>query len=659
MGLKRPLIDTTDRQPAGEPSRESVRARGERVKELNCLYKTSMLTAKIERSQDEVFQAVVELIPSAWQYPEITCARIAIEGQQYRTDIFNETAWKQVAEIGVLGREVGTVEVYYLQERPAADEGPFLEEERDLIDALAREMGRFVELKLVDKAHRESERRYRELFCSIMEGIVLLDKSENILFCNPAYAKIFQEESENYLTGKSFLDSIPASEHKFVSSQFVKLRNGESPQFELKITTAKGNDRTIMVSASPRFDDEPDYIGIFAAIMDITELKELQRFNSRAQRLETAGRIAGQVAHDFNNLLAPLTAYPELIKSELPADHSVLRYVDAMQKSAAQMADINQQLLTLGRRARYTVEVLNLGEIINDVIGGIEPTPKTLVIDVDISPDLMAFKGGASQIYRAILNLVNNARDTMKDKGYLKIRAENYYLEKLIGKPEQIPTGEYVKLAVSDTGPGIPAEIINKIFDPFFSTKTVDKGRGSGLGLSVVHAVVEDHNGYIDVESTVDRGTSFFIYFPIARENLKMSADDHIVGGTEKILIVDDDGIQRDVALAILKELGYDAASVESGEEAIDHIRKYPPDLLIIDMIMPDGIDGFETYKRALEINPGQRAIIISGYSRASKVEEAKKLGIGDFVTKPLTVKSLAIALRKVLDKEVVCKSDE
>lgn len=665
MGLKGPLIDTTERQPAGGPSRESIRARDERVKELNCLYKTSKLTAKIDRSQDEVFQAVVELIPSSWQYPEITCARIAIEGRQYRTDNFNETAWKQVAEIRVLGREVGTVEVYYLQERPAADEGPFFDEERDLIDALAREMGRFVELKLVDKAHRESERRYRELSCSIMEGIVLLDKNENILFCNPAYAKIFQEESENDLTGKSFLDSILASEYKFVSSQIGKLRNGGSSQFELKITTAKGNDKTIIVSASPRFDDESNYIGIFAAIMDITELKELQRYNSRAQRLETAGRIAGQVAHDFNNLLAPFTAYPELIKSELPADHSVVRYVDAMQKSAAQMADINQQLLTLGRRARYKVEVLNLGEIINDVIGGIEPTPKTLVIDVDISADLMGIKGGASQIQRAILNLVNNARDTMndrdtmQDKGYLKIRAQNYYMEELIGKPEQVPMGEYVKLTVSDTGAGIPAEIVDRIFDPFFSTKTVDKGRGSGLGLSVVHAVVEDHNGYIDVESTVDRGTSFFIYLPIARESLKISADDQIIGGIEKILIVDDDGIQRDVDLAILKELGYDASSAESGEEAIDHIQKYPQDLLIIDMIMPGGIDGVETYRRVQEINPGQQVIMISGYSRASKVEEAKKLGIGDFVTKPLTLKSLAIALRKVLDKEVACKSDE
>ncbi len=411
-----------------------------------------------------------------------------------------------------------------------------------------------------------------------------------------------------------------------------------------------------MVSASSRFDAKCNYNGVFATILDITELKDLQNFNSRAQRLETVGQIAGQVAHDFNNLLAPLTAYPELIRSELPPNHSILKYVDAMQQSATQMADISQQLMTLGRRARYKMELFNLGEIVQDVITQIQPTPQTLIIDVDISPVLMTIKGGASQIHRAILNLVNNARDTMQDKGYLKISAENYYLDKLIDRFDRIPMGEYVKLTVSDTGAGIPAEIMGKIFDPFFSAKTVDKERGSGLGLSVVHAIIEDHNGFIDIESTVGRGTSFFIYFPIARENLNILPDEQIVEESEKILVVDDDRIQRDVASTLLKKLGYDATSVKSGEVAIDHIQKYPQDLLIIDLIMPDGIDGVETYKRALEINSDQQAIIISGYSEISKVEEAKNLGIRVFLTKPLTIKSLAIGLRKELDKKTVGK---
>ncbi|MEE9152039.1 MAG: ATP-binding protein, partial [Thermoplasmata archaeon] len=333
-----------------------------------------------------------------------------------------------------------------------------------------------------------------------------------------------EEGPENELIGRRFLDHIPRGQKKYISSQVEKLREGESLQQELIIKTAKGNDRTILFSGSPLLNDEGDFKEIFAIIMDISELKELQKFNSRAQRLEMAGRIAGQVAHDFNNLLSPLAAYTELIKSELPENHSILKYIDIIQKSALQMAEINQQLLTLGRRAHFKIEFLNLGEIIKEVIAQIQPTPETLIIDVNISADLMKIKGGASQIHRLFLNLINNAREAMQDKGYLSIRAENYYLDGLIDKRNQIMNGEYIKLTVSDTGTGIPPEIIDRIFEPFFSAKSVDERKGSGLGLSIVHAVVEDHNGHIDVESAVGKGTSFFIYFPMAGKKTDISA---------------------------------------------------------------------------------------------------------------------------------------
>jgi hypothetical protein len=188
------------------------------------------------------------------------------------------------------------------------------------------------------------------------------------------------------------------------------------------------------------------------------------------------------------------------------------------------MADINQQLLTLGRRAHFKIEFLNLGEIIKEVIAQIQPTPETLIIDVNINADLMKIKGGASQIHRLFLNLINNAREAMQDKGYLSIRAENHYSDDLIDKRNQIMNGEYIKLTVSDTGTGIPPGIIDRIFEPFFSAKSVDERKGSGLGLSIVHAVVEDHNGHIDVESAVGKGTSFFIYFPMAGKKTDISA---------------------------------------------------------------------------------------------------------------------------------------
>ena len=508
------------------------------------------------------------------------------------------------------------------------------------------------ERKKAEEKLKISERRYQELFNSVIEGIGLVDENEVIQICNPAFAKIFDEDSPDDMVGKSLLDYTHNRQKDLVLSQTAKRKKGISTKYELEIITAKGKRKIINASISPRFDDKNNYIGAFGSIIDITEKKSLQESALRAQRLEEAGRVAGQVAHDFNNLLAPLMAYPEIIREELPENHPVLQYIEEIERSAEQITEINQQLLTLGRRGHYSLEPLNLNDIITNVIKHIHMVPETLTIETDLSDNLMNIKGGSSQIFRVILNLVHNARDAMMDVGHLTIKTENYYVDKLSGKFGRVPRGEYVRLTVSDTGSGIPDDIMPKILDPFFTTKTTTKKRGSGLGLSIVHAVVEDHNGYIDVESKVGEGTKFYLYFPITRESLEEKVPEQIVGGTENILVVDDDNVQREVASKLLKKLGYKVSTVESGEKAIDFIKKNPQDILLLDMIMPDGIDGAETYKKVLKFNPSQKAIIISGYKETEKVEEALKLGAGAFIRKPLTLKTIAQALRKELDKK-------
>jgi CheY-like chemotaxis protein len=208
-------------------------------------------------------------------------------------------------------------------------------------------------------------------------------------------------------------------------------------------------------------------------------------------------------------------------------------------------------------------------------------------------------------------------------------------------------------MIVSDTGSGIAGEHTAHVFEPFFSTKTTDRRRGSGLGLSVVHAVVKDHNGYIDFETEPGKGTSFYLYFPVTREPLEKETAEEtdIPGGTESILVVDDDQGQRDVTVTMLQRLGYQAISVESGEQAVELIRDNPHDLLILDMIMPGGIDGAETYRRIVDIYPGQKAMIVSGYAETERVNEAVRLGAGRFLRKPLSVRTLARAIRDELDE--------
>ena len=372
--------------------------------------------------------------------------------------------------------------------------------------------------KQAEEALRQSENQYHELFNSVLEGIGIVDENEIIKFCNPALARIFEVNSPDELIGKKLPAYLADDQEQHFFDETAKRRMKQSSQYELEIVTALGNRRTIHLSVSPRFDQQNCYIGAFGAIMDITETKRLQEAASRAQRLDTAGMVAGQVAHDFNNLLGPLVAYPDFIKNELPDGHPAIPLVNAIVQTAEQMAELNQQLLTLGRRAQFRQEPLNLNEIIEHVINQARPMPDSIKIKTELCRNLMMIKGGPSQIQRALTNLINNARDAIHDGGEISIKTRNFTLDAMAGNYGQVPRGEYVKLIVSDTGCGIPGEILPKIFDPFFTTKTTDKKRGSGLGLSIVHAVVEDHKGYIDVQSEVGKGTAFYVYFPPCRE---------------------------------------------------------------------------------------------------------------------------------------------
>ena len=508
--------------------------------------------------------------------------------------------------------------------------------------------------KKAEESLRQSERRYQEIFNSVMEGIGSVDQYDRIQYLNPAYARIFDEDSVKNMIGKSIFDYIPDENKEKIVEQNEMRKNGISSQYEISILTAQNRKKTILISASPRFNEVGEYIGSFSALMDVSEIRKLQDFNMRAQRLETAGRIAGQVAHDFNNLLAPLTAYPELIRQKLPENHKALSYLARIESSAEQIAEINQQLLTLGRRGHYNQEPINLNNIIETAINQIKPLLKPYILDVNLSAKLMNIKGGKSQIHRVISNLVTNAIDAMKSGGTLTIRTENFYADEVTGKFGRIPRGEYVKVTVSDTGSGIPKDILSKIWDPFFTTKMMDKKRGSGLGLSVVYAVVEDHHGFIDLSSEPGEGTTFYLYFPITREIRELEEKEQLVGGIEKILVVDDDSVQLEVSKSLLSNLGYDVQTINSGEKALDILRTETIDLLVLDMVMPPGIDGAETYRRALEINPGQKAIIISGYAETERVDYAKKLGIGSYIRKPLTLRAIASVVRKELDKNSV-----
>jgi len=504
-----------------------------------------------------------------------------------------------------------------------------------------------------EKALRESEMQYKTLTENSSDIIIRFDKNSRCTYINRAAARELGMALEVLADRTAEELGLPESITDLIvhPGQYSGELKRERIQFELESDSEpKWFDSMII----PEFDDNSELQSVITIWRDITRLKELQDFASRAERLETAGRIAGQVAHDFNNLLGPMVAYPELIREELPPGHSIVKYVDFMQTAAEQMLDINQELLTLGRRGHYNQNILNLNDIISKVLGQIENKPNTLVVEFLPDPGLMCIKGGGAQIFRAISNLIVNAKDAMNNIGRLTITTQNMQKPNPQGddflENSSLPDGEYIRVVISDTGHGIPKKIQSQIFDPFFTTKSSDKKRGSGLGLSVVHSVVEDHHGAINLISDEGRGTTFRIYLPATRETKDSMNKRKLASGSEKILVVDDDEIQREVTKRLLNKLGYTVEVAESGEAAIEKALANHPDLLILDMIMPNGIDGTETYRRILESIPNQRAILMSGFAESDRVQDAMGLGANMFLRKPLKLETISSAIQMALD---------
>lgn len=501
-----------------------------------------------------------------------------------------------------------------------------------------------------EAALRESERRTRALLDADPDMILRIAEDGVYLDCSEGSVGDSWASPSEFI-GKTVREVMPAEiANRTMHLLERTLRTGQIQVFEYSLTKSK--DQQHFEARLVRCGDDE----VVCVVRDITETKRLQQLEFRAERLEAAGQIAGQVAHDFNNLLGPLIAYPDLIREDLPADHRAIECLEAMQIAATQMAEINQQLLTLGRRGHYHREPVDLNDVLSRTIKQISILPWGVEILPETAHNLRPIMGGSSQLGRAILNLIVNAIDAMPDGGHVTLRTENSTVDQILGVHGLIPPGEYVVLAVVDTGCGIPPEALANIFDPFFTSKKTDSKRGSGLGLSVVDAVVKDHGGFIEVNSTPGDGTSFKLYFPVTQQMPDEPKSGEIQHGTETILIVDDDKLQRIVYARLLDKLGYRTNVKESGEAAIDFLKTNPHDLLLLDMKLGSGIDGTETFCRSLQINPGQRAILMSGLADTDRVQIALEMGVGPFLRKPITLEALAKAVRAELDRPLASR---
>lgn len=504
-----------------------------------------------------------------------------------------------------------------------------------------------------EAALRRSELRFRDLFDNAPDIYLILAPDSFILDFNQRGLEQLGYQAEEAI-GRHLEEIVHPQFRKRAREVLEYIHKKQHPPKNIEICLLNKAGESVWVSTEfSLLQSEGGHLqAIRVVCRNVTERKRLQEELARAQRLESAGRVAGQIAHDFNNLLAPLAAYPPLLREDLPPDHPALEMIEEIEFATKQIADINQQLLALGRRGHYAMEPIDLNRLVQKVMNSVT-LPKGIRLELHLDDDLLKIKGGAAQLSRVITNLIFNAKEAMQGIGALTIATDNIYLDEPLSPQQKVPRGEYVRLTISDTGAGIEKEVLDKIFDPFFTTKNTDRMRGSGLGLSIVHGIVEDHHGYIEVESQVGVSTTFKLYFPTARDletEIETKQDAALVRGKERVLVVDDDPVQRKVAEFVLGRMGYEVDSVASGEEALTYVEKTSPDLLILDMVM-NGIDGTETYRQVLERRPGQRAIITSGYAMSKRVEEALRLGAGSFVSKPLTPDVLLSAVRQEIDR--------
>ena len=527
----------------------------------------------------------------------------------------------------------------------------------------ARARAATAKLAVKVRLSREENTIYQQFLQSIYDAVLITDLQGTVVDANGRANEFFLCDLEE-LCSKTIFDIVCGLDAEVLGTIIGNLRND---RFTLVEACCRRRDLSLFyaeIATSLLQLGQAPYLCFFVRDIskrkqDEADLAHTRAQLARAERLEMAGSIAGHIAHDFNNLLTPLLAYPHFIREKLPPDSPSRQDLDIIEKTAQQIADINQQLLALSRRGYYEQRVLNINSIIENVMVLLKRSDQMNGIEVDLrlEKNLMNIKGSSEQLLRVIHNLCQNALDAMGGKGRLTIITEPVYLEAPLKKYESVDQGEYIKVTVADTGNGIPLKIQDKIFDPFFTTKEATRQRGSGLGLSVVHGIVKDHQGYIDLESEEGQGTAFSLYFPVCYEEIAEEEVRKCTGGDELILVVDDDKLQVEASTRILKKLGYEVVSATSGEGALALMRQLKsegrsPDLVVLDMIMGSGMGGTETFRRMKEINPKQRAIIVSGYAESAQVGQAQQLGAGAYLRKPVGLEKLAQAIRTELDRD-------
>ena len=513
---------------------------------------------------------------------------------------------------------------------------------------------RNIELEGANQNLRESEARFRQLFEQLFDAQVMFTGKCQVEDANQAACRLFGMARDDLRLAD--LNGL------FAPAEVEKVRDllGRLPEVssdflgEIQVKGAEG--LPIYVEAGGvALKIGAQHFGI-VSFRDITARKHLQTQLQQAQKMEAIGTLAGGIAHDFNNILSAILGYSELalldVEQDAPAHTSLLNAIKASHRGK----DLVKRILAFSRQDDQRKTPLDIEELVSETLKMIRALiPASIDIRTKIEPKIGFVKADPTQIHQVLLNLCTNAAHAIGEiRGTITVNLERRVLDEA---PEHIhpelSPGTYVCLTVADTGAGIPADLLGKIFEPYFTTK--DSGQGTGIGLAVVHGIVKKHGGLVTAVSQVGEGSTFQVYLPIVQGEALQETKGKTVTptGGESILFVDDEIALQEIGQQMLEHLGYRAVVTGSSLDALEIFSKSPEayDLVITDMTMPH-MTGEELARRLLTIRPDLPIILCTGYSEKFTSDKAREIGIRAFFMKPLAIEQLAIIVRRVLDGE-------
>ncbi len=509
-----------------------------------------------------------------------------------------------------------------------------------------------------DITERASVEQERRLLATAIEhsteAVFITDAQNKFIYVNQAFEQIY---------GYTQADVFGKTPHFLVSDRhdqyfFTYLKDtifsGKPWRGYLFNRQKNGQFIEVHATITPIFDNAETLTHFVSVHRDMTREREIERRSQQSQRLEAVGTLAGGIAHDFNNILTPIIGYAELCRMATPAGSQLYSDLEHISVAANRARELVRQILSFSRQSRYERKPLLMSPIIEEALTLLRATlPATIEIEQEIEPGDLLVVADATQIHQIIMNLCTNAYQAMPQGGTLKIKLQEVEVDRHFAETHPgLSPGIYLELTVRDTGVGIPPEILDKIFEPYFTTKGEESG--TGMGLATVHGIVASYGGMTTVYSEAGQGTEFKLYFPALSEDTTEEdiVEQPVEGGNESILFVDDEEAIAKLGATVLGSYGYAVTSVTHPQQALERLRKDPDafDLLITDMTMPD-ITGDLLALEAQKLHPGIPIILCTGFSDRIDAERARQLGIGQFLNKPFSFKQLAMAARELLDE--------